>query len=213
VHEAPDAQQLEAGDYVYEPFSGSGTTIIAGEMTGAPRAGDGIGAGATSTPRFGDGRVSPKKPRSSPPASWCGARWRRRGVTPCGCWLWLGGDDGSGDHTGLGAYGRILRPGTRRVMPVHRYVYETFVGEIPFGYDVDHMCAKWAADVRTSRKCVNPDHLQAIPPHLNQQLKLLRRLGYGTQEMDFEDPPFERPWEATPAPILAPGERAEDLVF
>lgn len=132
-------------------------------------------------------------------------------VTPCGCWLWLGGDDGHGDWTGLGAYGRILRPGTRRVMQAHRYVYETFVGDIPFGYDVDHICAKWQPDPRVCRKCVNPDHLQAIPPLLNQQLKLLRRLGYGMDELGFERPPIARPAPAAGPPILAPGEREEEL--
>lgn len=132
-------------------------------------------------------------------------------VTPCGCWLWLGGDDGSGEWHGLGAYGRILRPGTRRVMPVHRYVYETFVGPIPDGYDVDHMCAKWAPDPRTCRKCVNPDHLQAISPRLNQQLKLLRRKGYGMEDLDLEEPsPSPRPMPVC-EPLLAPGERVEDI--
>lgn len=132
-------------------------------------------------------------------------------VTPYGCWLWLGGDDGSGEWHGLGAYGRILRPGTRRVMPVHRYVFETFVGPIPYGYDVDHMCAKWAPDPRPCRKCVNPDHLQAIPPKLNQQLKLLRRRGYGMEDMYCDEPPMERPQMPSPAPLLAPGESEQDL--
>lgn len=133
-------------------------------------------------------------------------------VTPGGCWLWLGGDDGGGEWHGLGAYGRILRPGTRRVMPVHRYVFETFKGPIPFGHDIDHMCAKWAPDPRPCRKCVNPDHLQAVLPHINQQLKLLRRLGFGTEDMDLDDTPYERP--ALPPhmpPLLAPGETADDL--
>lgn len=132
-------------------------------------------------------------------------------VTPCGCWLWLSGDDGRGNWWGHGAYGRILRPGTRRVMQAHRYVYETFKGPIPEGYDVDHMCAKWALDVKAIRKCVNPDHLQAIPPLLNQQLKLLRRLGYGTDDMDFDEEPIERTMPALQAPILAPGEREDEI--
>lgn len=135
-------------------------------------------------------------------------------VTPCGCWLWLGGDDGYGDPVhGLGAYGRILRPGTRNAMPVHRYVFETFVGPIPDGYDVDHICAKWAPDARVSRKCVNPDHLQAVTPLLNQQLKLLRRLGYGTHEMDLDEPAPARLQQPSPAPILAPGEIDDDVVL
>ncbi|KIZ47382.1 hypothetical protein OO17_04550 [Rhodopseudomonas palustris] len=99
-------------------------------------------------------------------------------------------------------------------MPVHRYVYETFKGPIPPGYDVDHMCARWALDVAVIRKCVNPDHLQAIPPHLNQQLKLLRRLGYGTEEMEFDKEAYEGLEPAAhPDPLLAPGECEADVVF
>ncbi|SUW28208.1 Uncharacterised protein [Afipia felis] len=78
-------------------------------------------------------------------------------------------------------------------MPVHRYVFEKFKGPIPHGYDVDHMCARWSCDVVAVRKCVNPDHLQAVPPILNQQLKMLRRMGYGTYDMDLDDAPLERP--------------------
>lgn len=133
-------------------------------------------------------------------------------VTPCGCWLWLGGDDGYGDPvTGRGAYGRILRPGTRRVMPVHRYVYEIFVGSIPPGYDVDHLCAKWAPDAETVRKCVNPQHLQPVLPLINQQRKILRRLGYGTDEMELRAPARERPALLDLPPLLAPGESEGDL--
>lgn len=135
-------------------------------------------------------------------------------VTPCGCWLWLGGDDGYNDADGIGAYGRILRPGTRIVEPVHRYVFRTFKGPIPPGHDIDHMCAKWAPDPRVIRKCVNPDHLQAVTPKLNQQLKLLRRMGYGTDELDLDG----RPHRAVPPlapiehpPLLAPGEHVDDL--
>jgi hypothetical protein len=127
-------------------------------------------------------------------------------VTPCGCWLWLGGDDGYGDEFGRGAYGRILRPGTRLVMPVHRYVWETFRGPIPAGHDLDHLCAAWAPDPLVIRKCVNLDHLEPVIPKLNQQRKLLRRLGYLTEEMDFEPLP-DRPHER---PLLAPGETEED---
>jgi len=34
MHAPPYREQLQRGDYVYEPFCGSGTTIVAGEMTG-----------------------------------------------------------------------------------------------------------------------------------------------------------------------------------
>ncbi|UNI77164.1 HNH endonuclease [Klebsiella phage KpnP_VR7901] len=37
----------------------------------------------------------------------------------------------------------------------HRYVYETEIGAIPDGYEVDHMCR--------NRACQNPQHLQLLP--------------------------------------------------
>jgi len=36
----------------------------------------------------------------------------------------------------------------------HRYVYETEVGTIPDGFEIDHMCR--------NRNCINPTHLQAL---------------------------------------------------
>jgi hypothetical protein len=134
-------------------------------------------------------------------------------VTPCGCWLWLGGDDGYGDEFGTGAYGRILKPGTRIVEPVHRYVHKKFKGPIPPGYDVDHLCAKWSPNILTIRKCINPDHLEAVPPLLNQQRKFLRRLGYGTEDMDLRHPARTRPTLPDLPPLMAPGESVEDLVL
>lgn len=86
-------------------------------------------------------------------------------VCPSGCWLWAGGDSGS-DGRGAG-YGRILRPGTRNAMAAHRYVFLTFVGPIPEGHHVDHKCRAWAPYPLLSRRCVNPDHLEAVPPLTN----------------------------------------------
>jgi len=93
-------------------------------------------------------------------------------VCPDGCWLFIGGDSGDG---GGGGYGRILRPGTRNAMAAHRYVYLTFVGPIPIGWHVDHKCRAWAwsafpgdhRDAFRCRRCVNPDHLEAVPHRVN----------------------------------------------
>lgn len=68
-------------------------------------------------------------------------------VTPCGCWLWLGGDDGYNDADGIGAYGRILRPGTRIVEPVHRYVFRKFKGPIQ-GAMTSTTCARSGRRIR-----------------------------------------------------------------
>ena len=85
-------------------------------------------------------------------------------VSPCGCWLYAGGDSGNG-------YARILRPGTRNAMAAHRYVYLTFKGEIPPGWHVDHLCRRWHCDAPEHalivRRCVNPDHLEAVPHRVN----------------------------------------------
>jgi len=90
-------------------------------------------------------------------------------VCMSGCWIWTGGDSGA---EGRGAhYGRILRPGTRNAMAAHRYVYQTFVGPIPPGYQVDHRCHAWGWHPYAHRRCVNPDHLEAVSPAANQVRK------------------------------------------
>lgn len=62
-----------------------------------------------------------------------------------GCWLWTGGTTTAG-------YGIFLKDG--KSTTAHRASYELFVGEIPEGFDVDHLCRV--------RCCVNPDHLEAV---------------------------------------------------
>lgn len=40
---------------------------------------------------------------------------------------------------------------------VHRMMWETFIGEIPDGYEVHHVCG--------NRRCVNPYHLETLSKH------------------------------------------------
>lgn len=47
----------------------------------------------------------------------------------------------------------------------HRWIYEQLVGPIPDGYEVDHVCKVGM--------CVNPDHLEAVPPVENQRRERL----------------------------------------
>lgn len=62
---------------------------------------------------------------------------------PDGCWLYSG-------STSAG-YGRDRTAG-----PIHRFVYETLVGEIPDGYVLHHECR--------NRACCNPEHLRCLTP-------------------------------------------------
>lgn len=73
-------------------------------------------------------------------------RWSRRVmIDPNGCWVCSLGTDRHG-------YSRIKVDG--RQVGVHRLAYEHFVGPIPDGLQIDHLCR--------NRACVNPDHLEAV---------------------------------------------------
>lgn len=76
-----------------------------------------------------------------------------------GCWMWTGAV--THRHTGLD-YGVVKVD--YRAMYVHRVFYELFVGPIPDGYEVDHLCR-----VTT---CVNPDHLEAVTGAENRRRQL-----------------------------------------
>lgn len=75
---------------------------------------------------------------------------RVEGVGGDGCWLWTGA------KVGLG-YGRIRIAGKSR--STHRISYEAFVGPIPDGLVLDHLCRTPA--------CLRPDHLEPVPQREN----------------------------------------------
>lgn len=78
-------------------------------------------------------------------------------VTPDGCFEWCGYDNGVG-------YGLVYHDGKNRL--THRLAYSEFVGEIPHGYDIDHLCR--------NTRCFNPDHLEAVTHREN----VLRGVGW-----------------------------------
>jgi hypothetical protein len=72
-----------------------------------------------------------------------------------GCWLWQGPSNPAG-------YGQLTGRIEGRVTCVqsHRIAYEMFVGSVPSGMELDHLCR--------NRECVNPDHLQVVTPRINK---------------------------------------------
>ena len=64
------------------------------------------------------------------------------------CWLWKGGYRFSKALK----YGRVYVQ--NRAVPAHRRAYELFVGPIPEGATIDHLCRE--------TMCVRPEHLEAV---------------------------------------------------
>jgi hypothetical protein len=81
-------------------------------------------------------------------------------ISENGCWEWK---LSSGSH----GYpqGSIEHITGQRVSLAHRLSYQAFVGEIPEGAQVDHLCR--------NRNCVRPDHLEAV----SQQVNIRRQYG------------------------------------
>lgn len=67
-----------------------------------------------------------------------------------GCWEWTGALTASG-------YAEIRR--TPKTLRVHRVMYELFVGPIPEGLVLDHLCR--------NLRCVRPAHLEPVTQREN----------------------------------------------
>lgn len=81
------------------------------------------------------------------------------------CWRWTG-------EMTTGGYGRISRLRTLGEryyvrMVAHRYAYEDLIGPVEPGLDLDHLCR--------NRWCVNPYHLDPVPPAVNHERGRLAR--------------------------------------
>jgi uncharacterized Zn finger protein (UPF0148 family) len=78
---------------------------------------------------------------------------------PNGCWIWRGAIRNKRD-----GYGAVALPGRpARYKAAHRAAYELTKGPIPEGFDLHHKCRV--------RDCVNPDHLEPLPPAENVRHK------------------------------------------
>lgn len=85
-----------------------------------------------------------------------------------GCWVWIGAITWDG-------YGRFRLPD--KTVKAHRWSYQHFVGRLPDGLTVDHLCG--------TRSCVNPNHLEPVTMVEN----LNRGDGYGRKRTT----PYVRP--------------------
>ena len=86
----------------------------------------------------------PRQPRQIRPADERFMRFISR--VESGCWEWTGSVTAKG-------YGRFgVSPG--QIINAHRWAYTHWVGPIPEGLQIDHLCR--------NRKCVNPEHLEAV---------------------------------------------------
>ena len=77
-----------------------------------------------------------------------------------GCWEWQGVVE-------RGGYG-IISIG-RTSTTAHRRAYSLYIGAIPCGHHIDHICC--------NRRCVNPAHLEAVTQGENNRRIAARRVG------------------------------------
>ena len=78
-----------------------------------------------------------------------------------GCWLWRGYVNPRTGYAGM-----MQHEGQPTV--AHRAYYLRRHGEIPSGFQLDHLCR--------TRRCVNPDHLEPVLPKVNVRRSRATRL-------------------------------------
>lgn len=80
-------------------------------------------------------------------------RWAEQVDKTPTCWNWTGAKQSGG----YGRFGLGGRGG--KVVLVHRWTYEYFVGPIPDGLTIDHLCR--------NTSCVNPAHMEVVTRQVN----------------------------------------------
>lgn len=79
-------------------------------------------------------------------------------LQPNGCWEWQRQIHPRG-YAKWKVWG--AKTGTQKSVWVHRLSYETFIGDIPEGLTIDHLCK--------NKSCINPDHLEAVSRKVNSE--------------------------------------------
>jgi hypothetical protein len=92
------------------------------------------------------------------------------------CWEWIGTRKPDG-------YGDFWLHGPRLA---HRVAWESLVGPIPDGFQLDHLCR--------NRSCVNPAHLEVVTPRENY---LRQPEHIGTRQAAKTHCPAGHPYDAT----------------
>ena len=79
-----------------------------------------------------------------------------RGALDSDCWIWLARVD-------RGGYGRlnVRVNGAHKTVKAHRASFETFVGAIPDGMEINHKCR--------NTRCIAPDHLEPTEPEAHKR--------------------------------------------
>ena len=67
-----------------------------------------------------------------------------------GCWVW----PGAKTTNGYGIITQYQSGGGYKGFTVHRVMYEHYVGPVPAGFDLDHLCR--------TRACCRPSHLEPV---------------------------------------------------
>lgn len=109
----------------------------------------------------------------------------QRGDTPDACWLWTAFLPACG-------YGRFYVNGKLHL--AHRISYEMFVGPIPEGLCLDHLCRV--------RNCVNPRHLEPVTHQEN-----VRRGEAGLNYASKTECPKGHPYSGKNLVVLKNGQR------
>lgn len=98
-----------------------------------------------------------RKPAASPELRFI--RFIQKSADPNSCWIWTG-------HkmpNGYAQFSVSSRRDGRRIISTktyaHRFAYEMWVGPIPDGLVIDHLCRR--------RDCVNPRHLETVTTREN----------------------------------------------